>query len=207
MSSRVELSRESVEACSGEGLTGRPGALGGGARGAGSCDSGDMTSLVGLARHASRGLAVLVVAVAVIAMHTLGVGHGNAMSASVGGHELGHAPAAMSSHSVDGVVGVIGAPLGTGEPSASTVLAQPSAADCDSGCLGPGGDAVSHVMGSMCLAVLSALFLLIMLWLLQLQVRRSRMAPRQRTRTTAWAPRGPPRRLALSLAQVCVLRT
>lgn len=163
-----------------------------------------MTSLVGLARHATRGLAVLVVAVAVIAMHTLGVGHGNAMSASVGGHELGHASAAMSSHGVDGVVG---APPGTGEPSASTVRAQPSAADCDSGCLGAGGDAVSHVMGSMCLAVLSALFLLILLWLLQLQVRRSRMAPRQRIRTTAWAPRGPPRRLALSLAQVCVLRT
>lgn len=135
---------------------------------------GPMTSL---ARRACTLLRVLLVAVAVVAMHSLGAGHGPPMA--------GH-PAAGGSH--------------VAAPSHPT-------GDCTPGCLTPDESGTGHLMGAMCLAVLSSLLALVLL-----TARRSRASrvPTDASRTSrrVIAPsRAPPRRLALDLSQVCVLRT
>jgi hypothetical protein len=138
-------------------------------------------------RRARTLLGVLLVALAVVAMHSLGAGHGP--------------PAATHQ-----AVGMLGGVHHADPAQQFSAPIQP-AGDCTPGCLTADETGAGHATGAMCLAVLSSLVTLLLL-----AVRRSRAS--RASADATWtslqviAPsRAPPRRLALDLSQVCVLRT
>jgi hypothetical protein len=165
-----------------------------------------MTNPAVLARRAYRVLALLVLAVAVVAMHSLGAGHDHLAPAHPGTDPPGHAAepimAAMSHHGDEPVV------LAAAPTTAMVLAAAPEpGAACGDACRVAAGDEAGHLMGAVCLAVLSSLLVLVLLLALRARGRRNRITAAEHWVRWVAPRRGPPRRVALSLAQVCVLRT
>lgn len=182
-----------------------------------------MTTPAELARRAFRVLALLVLALAVVAMHSLGAGHAHLAPAQHGAAPSGHAAGlttAAKSHHGDDPAALAAAPTMSAPtmsaPTMAMVAAAPDArVDCGDDCrpaadskgASSAGSMAGHLMGAMCLAVLSALLVLLLLVALRAQGGRYRITASHHWWHTVTTPRGPPRQLAMSLAQVCVLRT
>ncbi|WP_156969830.1 hypothetical protein [Knoellia subterranea] len=164
-----------------------------------------MLTSVAAARRGWRLVAVFVLVLAVVGMHSMGAGHhGAAGSAGSESHQMLAA-------------GTIGAPTaspttGSGshhsvaDPDGATVTkalnSEVITATCF-GCLAPGGDALA----AMCLAVVSSLLALALLVALR-HLLRGRVALMLLSWSHAGvAVRSPLRRMALSPIEVCVLRT
>ena len=163
-----------------------------------SCESGVVPRLDPRPRL-STVLAVLLLAVAVVAMHSMAAGHG--------GSPVHDVTTAGTRHHADHV----SRPMTYAQtvPAAGTVLGISGTAPtaCAMECAGPASTGAGHDASAMCLAVLSTLLALVLL-----RVARAGVC---RVPATACAPpvpvlaptRGPPRRMAVAMGQVCVLRT
>lgn len=151
-----------------------------------------------------RLLAVFVVALAVVGMHSMGAGHHGAGES--GSHTTHPLAVGLSgeSHPASLVAGP-GSHHSLAGPEASaafTVLPSVAIAACH-GCLAPGDDG----MGAMCLAVVSGLLALALLLALRHLLRSRACLTLPKWLSAAVSMRPPLRRMALSPIEVCVLRT
>jgi hypothetical protein len=163
---------------------------------------GGMWASVSAARRGWWLMAVFVLAVAVVGMHSLGAGHHGATApsdhgehqvVSVGAHAYQQANMAPSEQ---------GFADPTGQSRPGHVAPSQAAAACI-GCESEGGLA----LGAMCLAVVASLLAMALLASLR-RLHGGRLA----LMLLEWAhvmvkPRPPDRRMALSPIEVCVLRT
>lgn len=155
------------------------------------------------ARRVWRLVAVFVLALAVVGMHSMGAGHhGATAAAGSGSHQM------LASSTIDGLAG---SPMeGSGshhnfavpETTATTALKSVVVATCLR-CLSPGGDALA----AMCLAVVSDLLALALLLALRHLLRERRALALPSWAQAVEAVRSPLRRMALTPFEVCVLRT
>lgn len=141
----------------------------------------------GAAAFGWRLMAVFVLGLAVVLMHSLGAGH------------HGTATTAHGTHAANGTPGAAAEPQHT--PVAGMATSHVSATCLD--CLSPG----EHALGAMCLAVVSSLVSMTILLALWHLLRRSipLSLPAWSRVVLVWRP--PLRRMALSPIEVCVLRT
>lgn len=163
-----------------------------------------MLASVAAAPRGWRLVAVFMLALAVVGMHSMGAGHhGAGESASHSNHQMA-AGTTVGTHPTSPATGP-GSNHSVADPEAApafTVLKSVVVAACH-GCLALGGDA----MGAMCLAVVSSLLALALLLALR-HLLRSRVALTLPSWSRAAVPRRSPlRRMALSPIEVCVLRT
>lgn len=163
-----------------------------------------MLASVAMARRGWQLVAVFVLALAVVGMHSLGAGHhGTTTPVGHGSHQAaagatGEAQDHLlaTSSGMDHPAADAAAPTGPHEAMTSGVMAT-----CI-GCLADG-----NAMGAMCLAVVSSLLALALLLFL-----RHLLSGRPALTLPAWVrtavmPRSPLRRMALTPIEVCVLRT
>lgn len=168
------------------------------------CENRRMMGSVPKVLRGWRLVAVFVLAIAVVGMHSMGTGH----------HGAGEAGSHATHHQVAGQTAVTAHPASLAGPGSHHASAGPegisdltgltsvAVAACH-GCMALGGDA----MGAMCLAVVSGLLALALLLALRhrLRARTSLTLPSWSRPTVTSAPLL--RRMALSPIEVCVLRT
>ncbi len=136
-------------------------------------------------------LAVLALIAGVVAMHSLGLGHGPMSMASagdVGSSETHHA-----------------APLAAGPAPAHWSETAETCATCLV-VVAAGSSAPAHGMGSMCLAVLPILLLLLVTLLRRRASTLTHPVRRGRLRVLLRSGRDPPAYLRPSLSKLCILR-
>lgn len=163
-----------------------------------------MLASVALARRGWQLVAVFVLALAVVGMHSLGAGHHGATTPV--GHGSHHAAAGAAVEAHDH-------PLATSsgmdhhatDAAAPTVAQEAMTSSVMATCIGcsASGDA----MGAMCLAVVSSLLALALLLFLRHLLRGRPALTLPAWVPSAMTPRSPLRRMALSPIEVCVLRT
>jgi len=149
-------------------------------------------------------LAVLVLAVSVVGMHSLGAGHHGSTNVGHGSHEMAAGDAGQArGHVVPGSSAIDHHAADEGATSSSQDARSSSVVTTCLGCSAPGEGA----WGAMCLAVVSSLLALALLLALgQLLRVRGALAMPPRWRATL-VPRPPTWRTALLPVEVCVLRT
>lgn len=180
-----------------------------------------MKAPAALVKRAGRLLSVFLLALAVIGMHSMGAGHhGSASPFSHGSHQLtapmtgsghdhpAHDHQAVKSpglHADAAAVGpralAVAASRLEADPRPEAGPSTEVAATCAT-CSTVGAE----TLGTMCLAVLSALLAWVLLRALQRRVRET-PALTPALRPGIVVSRSPPRRTALSPIEVCVLRT
>lgn len=152
-----------------------------------------------------RLVAVFVLSLAVVGMHSLGVGHhGATTTAGHGSHQSAAASAAdAQDHLLATSSGTHHVTAGSGAVTVSDDAMKSGVTATCIGCVASGG----HALGAMCLAVVSSLLSLALLLSLRHLLRRRlalTLAPWLRSAVT---PRSPLRRMGVSPIEVCVLRT
>lgn len=137
-------------------------------------------------------LAVLALIAGVVAMHSLGLGHGP-MSMASAGHGVG----SSETHHA--------APLAAGPAPAHRSETAQTCATCLV-VVAAGSSAPAHGMGSMCLAVLPILLLLLVALLRRRTSTLTHPVRRGRLRVLLRSGRDPPAYLRPSLSKLCILR-
>lgn len=163
-----------------------------------------MLASVAMARRGWQLVAVFVLAVAVVGMHSLGAGHHGATTPV--GHGSHQAAAGAMGEAQDHLLATSsGMDHHAAEAAAPTVAHEAMTTGVLATCIGcmAGGDA----MGAMCLAVVSSLLALALLLSLRRLLRGRPALTLPLWVRTAVTPRSPLRRMALSPIEVCVLRT